>query len=101
MVWTSNSGDMINFVGTLLVKNHVNKFPWKPCIFHSALGFVLGGGGGKNSLHLNLCILVKQSSNNIFLVILGSDIDKQMKRFINITESIYFGGHFENMQIRT
>ena len=25
----------------------------------------------------------------------------QMKRFINIAESRYFGGNFENMQIRT
>ena len=29
------------------------------------------------------------------------DHDKQMKRFINISDFRYFGGHFENMQIRT
>ena len=34
-------------------------------------------------------------------MILGSVHDKQMKRFINITDSRYFGGHFENMQIKT
>ena len=65
--------------------------------FHGAIEFIFAA---KISLHLNVCNLVKQSSNNVFLVILGSDHDKQMKRFINITDSRYFGGHFENMQIR-
>ena len=60
---TSNSGDMINFVGTSLVKNHVNSCHRNHAFFHSKTEFIFAG---KNSLHLNLCILVKQSSNNIY-----------------------------------
>ena len=89
---------MINFVGTPRVKNHVNSCHGSHAFFHIEIEFIFAG---KTFLHLNLCNLVKHSSNNIFQAILGSDHDKQMKRFINITESRYFGGHFENMQIRT
>ena len=60
---TSNSGDMISFVGTPLVKNHVNSCHGNHAFFHSKIEFIFAG---KNSLHLNLCILVKQSSNNIY-----------------------------------
>ena len=89
---------MINFVGTPRVKNHVNSCHGSHAFFHIEIEFIFAG---KTFLHLNLRNLVKQPSNNIFLVILGSDHDKQIKRFINIKESRYFGGHFKNMRIRT
>ena len=59
---TSNSDDMINFVGTLLVKNHVNSCHGNHAVFHSEIEFIFAG---ENSLHLNLYYIVKQSSNNI------------------------------------
>ena len=49
--------------------------------------------------------IIAMSSNFLNTLYILSDFrldhDKQMKRFINITDSRYFGGHFENMQIRT
>ena len=41
-VWsrTSNSGDMINFVGTPLVKNPVNSCHGNNAFFHSAIEFI-------------------------------------------------------------
>ena len=37
---TSNSGDMINFVGTPLIKNPVNSCHGNNVFFHSAIEFI-------------------------------------------------------------
>ena len=54
---------VVNFVGTPRVKNHVNSYHGSHAFFHIEIEFIFAG---KTFLHLNLCNLVKQSSNNIF-----------------------------------
>ena len=63
MVLTNNSGDMIIFCRYTRVKNHVNSCHGSHTFFHIEIEFIFAG---KTFLHLNLCNLVMQSSNNIF-----------------------------------
>ena len=54
---------VVNFVGTPRVKNHVKSYHGRHAFSHIEIEFIFAG---KTFLHLNLCNLVKQSSNNTF-----------------------------------